>query len=151
MTRILSKQVAVPFVFCPSPVTIDKRADWGDNADNFQNGPKGAFLKMKSPVLVSHLVQPKADKSAPVGWVQNPTGPGLFDKAPIWVEDETLEVGAVKNLNTADGPIQYEVKKPSRVCYNERDGAADPDDAWVQSVEELEKNYEMPPTPVLTK
>ncbi len=139
MKRVLSKQTNVQFIFCPSPITIDKRAAWGSSHENLQHGPNGAFLKMKSVTEVSHLVQPNEDKTAPVGWVKG-SSPGLFSKSPIWVGEE-LQAGTVKVLNTFDGQIHYEVKKPSFVCFNEPNGKVDDTDVWVQTKEELEKNY----------
>ena len=53
MRRILSKQRDVRFFFCPSPVTIDKRAEWGNSADNHQQAPNGAFLKTSSDTEIS--------------------------------------------------------------------------------------------------
>jgi hypothetical protein len=140
MRKVESKQRSVLFVWCPSPVTIDKRAEWGkENADNLQRAPNGAFLKMSSPTEVSHLVQPNADKTAPVGWVPS-DGPGLFNKAPIWV-DQILRPGDFKHLRTLDGDIEYEIKEPSMVTYNDRDGKANLEDGWVQTVANLQKNY----------
>ena len=144
IVRVLSKQRNVVFVFCPWPVTIDKRADWGPNADNLQHAPNGAFLKINDDaVTVSHLVQPNADKSAPVGWQQTTPGtPGLYDKLPIWVDNTELVIGSRVSMQTADGKIQYEIKEPSRVCYNGNENGADYNDGWVQTVKNLEKNYE---------
>jgi hypothetical protein len=140
MKLIESTQRNVAFVFCGSPLTIDKRASWGENDDNFQKAPNGAFLKMKSETEVSHLVQPNADKTAPVGWVPG-DNLGQFHKAPIWVDEEILQPGTTKELSTIDGDIKYEVTAPSMVCYNDLNGKPNLNDAWVQSVEQIEKNY----------
>jgi hypothetical protein len=140
MKKIQSTQRNVSFVFCPSPVTIDKRGEWGDNADNLQHGAGGAFLKMKDQTTVSHLVQPNEDKTAPIGWVVG-SGPGLFDKTPIWIEEEVLPVGSTKVLQTLDGVMSYEVKKPSVVCYNDLDGKPNQKDSWAQTLDNLRSNY----------
>ena len=139
-----SKQQNIQFVFCPSPITIDKRASWGDNESNFQHGPNGAFLKMVDSATVSHLVQPKDDLSAPIGWVPTwiPTDQlGRFDKSPIWIDDTPIDRGEV-TLNTKDGTIVYTVTEPSYRCYNMLDdGNPDLADSWIQTVRELDKNY----------
>lgn len=95
---------------------------------------------MKTETEVSHLVQPNADKSAPVGWVPG-SGPGLFDKAPIWIDDKQPEVGSTVKMETLDGPIEYEVKEPSYVCYSGDADGPNKQDGWVQTVENVEKNY----------
>jgi len=141
MRLILSKQNDIPFVFCASPITIDKRADWGNNLDNLQTAANGAFLKLSSPTEVSHLVQPNEDKSAPIGWVRG-SSPGLFSKSPIWVEEEVLQPGETKKMKTMDGNLNFEVKEPSVVCYNGDETGPDLNDGWVQTVRELRKNYE---------
>lgn len=142
MRKLRSKQRDVQFLFCKSPVTIDKRSEWGDSADNLQQAPNGAFLKTSSPTEVSHLVQPNADKTAPIGWMPG-SEPGLFDKLPIWVDDENvLQTGAVKKLTTADGEIEYTAKESSMVCYNDLNGAPNEADVWVQTVAAIKKNYE---------
>lgn len=46
--RVLSKQRNVRFIFCEDPITIDKRSSWGENSDNLQHGPNGAFLKNRT-------------------------------------------------------------------------------------------------------
>lgn len=140
MRLIRSKQRNVPFVFCASPVTIDKSADWGPG--NLQNAPNGAFLKMSSPTEVSHLVQPNEDKTAPIGWVPG-DGSGLFNKAPIWVEEEILQPGTSRDVNTLDGMIVYQVREPSMICYNGDEKVANIYDGWIQTVRELTKNYEL--------
>lgn len=142
MRKLQSKQRDVQFLFCKSPVTIDKRADWGDSAENLQHGPNGAFLKTSSPTEVSHLVQPNADKTAPIGWMPG-SGPGLFDKLPIWIYDENvLQAGEVKKLMTADGEMEYTAKDLSLVCLNDLNGAPNEADAWVQTIAEIRKNYD---------
>lgn len=144
MRYVTSKQVGVLFVFCPSPVVIDKRAAWGPTADNLQEAPKGAFLKMnKVPGkvdVVSHLVQPNADKSAPVGWMAG-SELGLFDKLPIWVDEEILPVGTIRQVNGLDGVMTYEIKEPSVVTYNGDTNGHNPNDGWVQTVKNVQKNY----------
>lgn len=145
MKKLLSKQLGVQFIFCESPITIDKRGAWGDNPDNFQKGPNGAFLKTDAKGNISHLVQPNADNTAPIGWIPSTAVPvvGHYDKKPIWITNELIEPGAVLNVKTLDGDIEYKIEKPSRVCYNSApDGTADLNDVWVQTVEALIKNYE---------
>jgi hypothetical protein len=141
MRLIQSKQRDVAFVFCSAPIIIDKRAEWGPDPSNLQNAQNGAFLKMSSPVEVSHLVQPNETKTAPVGWVPG-SAPGLFSKSPIWVEDEILEPGMVKNMKTLDGELNYEVKEPAVVCYNGTEDGPNLVDGWVQTLKVLKKNYE---------
>ncbi len=140
MRKVSSNQKDVPFAWCPSPVTIDKRGEWGASAENLQHGPGGAFLKFASPTSISHLVQPNADKTAPVGWIVG-SGPGLFSKSDIWITCDELQPGARVGMQTADGPISYDVKVPSMVCYNDKDGAPNLDDGWVQTMKDLKKNY----------
>lgn len=137
--RLISKQRGIKFIYCASPITIDKSEEWGPN--NFQIAKNGAFLKMKNENEISHLVQPNSDNTAPIGWVQ--TGvPGYFDKAPIYISEE-LEIG-MYSIKTLDGLIDYTVTEPSVICYNEKDGNIDLDDCWIQTIEEIEKNYELP-------
>lgn len=129
------------FVFCPSAITIDKRADWGDTADNLQQGPNGAFLKMADAYTVSHLVQPNEDKTAPVGWIVG-SERGPFDKAPIWIDEvNVLKAGDTKKMKTLDGLITYTAKEPAMICYNDVEGKPNFDDGWVQTVANLKKNY----------
>jgi hypothetical protein len=134
-------------VACKSPITIDKREAWGDAPANFQDGINGAFLKMKSPTEVSHLVQPKPDWSAPEGWV--PTGiPGIYDKSPIWIEERVIPAGEVTELKTADNakPLEYRFDAPSVICYNtDANDQPNPKDAWVQKLTDLMTNYEYEP------
>ncbi len=145
MKLIQSNQKNVAFVFCSSPITIDKSDSWG--AGNLQQAPNGAYLKMSSATEISHLVQPNADMTAPIGWVPG-SAPGLFNKAPIWVDDQhVLQPGDRKELMTADGPIDYEVREPSMVCYNDQNGAPNLDDAWVQKLSDIKKNYVLEATP----
>lgn len=142
MKKINSNQVGIRFIHCAAPVTIDKRGSWGDDPDNFQKGPKGAFLKMKDALSVSHLVQPKPDNSAPIGWMPGSVS-GLFNKLPIWVDDEkVIQTGESITINTADGRIKYTAEKPSMVTYNDLCGQPDPDDAWVQKISDIEANYD---------
>lgn len=140
MRRVTSKQSEVPFVWCSSPVVIDKRAEWGSDPSNLQSAPNGAFLKMGSSTNVSHLVQPNESKTAPIGWVPG-NGPGLFDKAPIWIEDTVLQPGETKQMKTRDGDLNYEVKEPAVVCYNGDANGPDMTDGWVQTIANLKKNY----------
>lgn len=141
MIKVLSKQVNVPFVYCPSPIVIDKRDDWGPSEDNYQRAPKGAYLKMSDDITVSHLVQPNEDNSAPIGWEVTPY-PGLFTKSPIFITEEVLDAGITVHISTLDGPIQYEVKEPSMICFNQtKVGDINYADSWVQSMKNLEKNY----------
>lgn len=144
MRYVTSKQVGVPFVFCPSPVTIDKRAAWGPMADNLQEAPNGAFMKMNKVSgkvdEVSHLVQPNVDKSAPVGWMAG-AEVGLFDKLPIWVDEKVLQPGTKKEVNGLDGVMTYEVQEPSVVTYNGDESGPDLTDDWVQTVKNVQKNY----------
>lgn len=142
MKLVKSKQRGVKFIWCSSPITIDKRAAWGDSADNLQIAKDGAFLKINDDGSVSHLVQPNADKTAPIGWHKSDDGIG-YDKLPIWVADEVLEAGTVHKMNTADGPIEYSVTEPSRVCYNDNGGQPNMSDGWVQTEKNLAKNYEI--------
>jgi hypothetical protein len=142
MRRIVSKQQNVAFIFCASPVIIDKRAEWGADPSNLQTAPDGAFLKMSSPTAVSHLVQPNTDKTAPIGWILG-DGPGLFSKAPIWVDEEVLQPGSTKSMTTRDGNLNYDVTAPSMVCYNGDENGPDLTDGWVQKLTDLAKNYEL--------
>lgn len=148
MRFVTSKQVNIPFIFCPDPVVIDKRKSWGESEDNFQKAPNGAFLKMKDSKTVSHLVQPNSDKTAPVGWVYSGQG-NYYDKLPIFV-GEKLNKGETKRVKTLDGEIDYEAKEDSWVVYNVKNitnhgeyGGYEPDldDCWVQKESDLIKNY----------
>jgi hypothetical protein len=141
MKLVKSKQKDVPFVWCPSPLTLDKRQSWGNDSSNLQIAPDGAFLKMNGNV-VSHLVQPNADKTAPIGWIPG-SGEGLFDKEPIWVESEVCHSeGSVVELNTLDGPLTYTVESSSYVCFNDLNGSPNLSDSWLQTEENLRKSYE---------
>lgn len=138
---IISKQRS-EFLPCYSPVTIDKRKDWGDNSDNVQKADNGAFLKISNNE-VTHLVQPKEDFSAPIGWVKveySEHSKILYSKLPIWVDMKPLREGEICTLQTKDGQIQYEIKEESYICYNDNNGL-DPSDPWIQTRKELEKNY----------
>lgn len=141
MRFVNSKQKNVAFVRVNDPITIDKRNAWGDDPTNMQLGPNGAYLKMKNPTLVSHLVQPNADNTAPIGWVPG-DGPGLFSKESIWVEDEVLSAGTTKFVQTLDGPINYTIKAPSVVVYNGNSAGPNFNDSWIQTVAALVENYE---------
>lgn len=142
MRLIQSRQINVAFVWCQSPITIDKQVEWGVGPGNFQSASNGAFLKMKSPTEVSHLVQPNEDKTAPVGWIPG-DGPGLYTKLPIWVTGEILETGTVLLMKTFDGGLNYYAKEPSMVCYNGDASGHNLDDGWVQTLSDLYKNYEV--------
>lgn len=141
-----SNQHNVRFVWCPSPVTIDKSGSWGEG--NFQKGPNGAFLKLNNDfVTVSHLVQPNADKTAPKGWMPqiNPENeeliPGFFDKGDIWVVENTVLENQEFKLNTLDGPLTYNVTEPSIIVCNDENGEPDLNDAWVMTIKNFNKNY----------
>jgi len=145
MTRINSKQFNVAFVFCPSPITIDKRKDWAgadgqQDESNLQKAPNGAFLKMSSPTEVSHLVQPNADRTAPEGWVPG-DGPGLFTKSPIWVTGVEIPAGTPTEVYTLDGGITYTFDEPAMLCYNGDENGPNYNDGWVQTMKNLRKNY----------
>ena len=135
-----SKQKNVEFVFCPSPITIDKTASWGPG--NFQNGPEGAFLKINNDGSVSHLVQPNASKTAPIGWVKTDV-PRLFNKMPIGVLQVLTEIGNTVDLSTKDGDMNYLIQEESYlVCNLNEDGITpNKEDSWVITKKELEKNY----------
>lgn len=149
MKLIQSTQVDQQFVMVTSPVTIDKSAEWGEG--NLQKGPTGGFLKLADPLTVSHLVQPKPDFSAPIGWRPG-SQPGLFTKNPIWVDEENvLQPGTKHSLMTADGPMEYEVNEPSMLCYNDLDGEPNLDDVWIQKISAIRKNYVLDDQPVRKK
>ena len=141
MRLIESKQRNVAFVFCSSPVTIDKRSDWGSGADNLQVAPNGAFLKMKSSTEVSHLVQPNDDNTAPVGWIPG-DGPGLFNKSPIWVTDEVIPARTDVKVKTLDGELNYNYEEPSMITYNGDTNGPNINDGWLTTISDLEKYYE---------
>ena len=138
--KVLSKQRNVSFIFCSDPITIDKRKSWGESNDNLQIATNGAFLKMKTPFEVSHLVQPNEDKTAPVGWVS--VGDGLYNKLPIHIIRK-VEAGEIVELNTLDGKITYECKELSAIVCNDCNGSPDENDCWIQSWENIIKNYEV--------
>lgn len=140
-------------MWCPAPITIDKTASWG--AGNFQEGPNGAFLKINSDFYtVSHLVQPNADKTAPLGWVPTEEAvtkdmKGLFDKMDVWVvtnEDDSFLVlnDQIFTLKIADSkkPFNYEITEPSVIVCNDINGEPNMDDAWIIKLADFEKNYE---------
>ncbi|MFA7284634.1 MAG: hypothetical protein WC004_02325 [Candidatus Absconditabacterales bacterium] len=143
MRKITSKQRDILFLLCKSPITIDKSAEWGPG--NSQLAPDGAFLKINEgeggKMDISHLVQPNPEKTAPIGWVSNGQ-PNRFDKAPIWVDQKILNAGETVALQTADGPINYQVTEASYLCYNDKEGMPNLQDSWVQTRKNLEKNYE---------
>jgi hypothetical protein len=125
------------FIYCPNPVTIDKRKSWGNDESNFQQAPDGAFLKIDGKNQVSHLVQPKSCKMEPIGWTFDEGE--TFEKDPIWVSDEFNETDI--KLKTKDGVINYEVTEPSVICCNGDSVSPDYTDPWIQKVSELKKNY----------
>ncbi len=140
MKKAISNQKSIRFVWCPKPVAIT--ASWG-----LQEAPDGAFLKLQDDfVTVSHLVQPNADKTAPIGWepIYNPENgeliPGFFDKKDIWVADVVLE-NQQFNLKTADGPMSYDITEPSYIVCNDKNGEPDLEDSWVMTVATFSKNY----------
>jgi hypothetical protein len=149
MKKYNSKQQNVPFIWCPDPITIDKRSSWGNTDDNLQVAPNGAFLKVYAELnnctttqVVSHLVQPKEDKSAPIGWV--PVQFGLFSKEPIWIDNNIIPSGKTYEFRTADGKMVYCLDEDAKVCYNcLENGEPDYEDGWLQKVSEIEKNYEL--------
>lgn len=137
MKLIQSRQKDVTFIKCPDPVIIDKSKSWGPG--NLQNGPGGAFLKMKNPSTVSHLVQPNDDFSAPIGWVY--TGKeNLYDKAPIYVGEKVLK-GETKSLHTLDGFINYVADEDSFVVCNQVDEQPNLADSWLIKESQLKKDY----------
>lgn len=140
MKQIPSKQIGVHFIYCADPITIDKRLAWGNDENNLQIGLNGAFLKMKDETTVSHLVQPNADKSAPVGWMKS-AGIG-YDKLPIWVSEEVIPANTKFQLTTLDGLMVYSFDEDAVLCYNSQEnGDADYADAWPQKISEVKKNY----------
>lgn len=136
MKKIKSRQENVKFIFCPSPFTIDKSEEWGEG--NLQQFPNGGFLKINDDGKVSHGVQPNEGGTAPLGWEVQENG--LFRKKPIWLSPEVHTEGVI-SMETADGQIDYEVKEPSMVTYNDLNGEPNRNDGWVQTVANLEKNY----------
>ncbi|MEK7639278.1 MAG: hypothetical protein AAB388_03915 [Patescibacteria group bacterium] len=139
--RIVSKQRNVRFVYCPHPINIDMSCVWGDNGDSFQRAPNGSFLKLTEDGLtVQHLVQARPDKSAPIGW-EHGDHPGLYNKLPIWIEGTIIQSGVLE-VPTLDGLISLTVTEPSMICYNDRDGAPESRDVWVQTIANLVKNYD---------
>lgn len=152
MLFIESKQKFQKFSWCPHPVTIDKSKDWGPG--NMTEFPDGVFLKHDgSTGDVTHGVQPNADKTAPVGWIKSnltaalmvPSTYQYFDKSPIWIEDETLKEDTV--VKTLDGVIEYKYDPlvASVICYNGCANGPYMEDAWVQTVKNIEKNYVLSP------
>ena len=150
-TKIESKQKNVKFIFCSSPITIDKSKEWG--GDNLQVAENGAWLKIneievvipseiyKDGILqlkeeVSHLVQ--GDKNSPVGWVKSGSS-NRFSKLPIWVckvKDQN-EI----TIQTLDGPMKYKVDENSILCANDLNGEVNINDMWVSDVKTVNKNY----------
>lgn len=142
MKKLLSTQQAILFLFCPSPITIDKSAVWGPG--NLQQGLNGAYLKLDDNGAVSHLVQPNEDNTAPIGWVRSTDDHILpcFDKAPIWIDNQKpLSADDKLSLITKDGTINYEITELSYICFNDLNGQPDTTDSWIQTEKELKKNY----------
>ena len=97
----------------------------GNTDGNLQVVPNGAFLKVYKGLnkgisiqTVSHLVQPKVDKSAPISWIPASFSAGLFDKEPIWVEDKIIHAFDPYEFRTVDGKIVYCLDENAKVCYN---------------------------------
>ena len=141
MKKLISKQTNIAFLTCTDPVTIDKRASWGNNESNLQSAPNGGFLKLKDATTISHLVQGNADMTAPVGWI--PTGtPGLFDKKPIWIDEQFVPANTPYKLKTLDGEMEYNLAEDAYICYNSKDdGEPDLADVWLQKESDVKKNY----------
>lgn len=140
----VSKQKNVRFAYCDNPIILDKSKDWGPG--NKQVANHGCFLKLDDKAaVVSHLVQPNKDKSAPIGWTRT-NKPGYFDKNDICVLRE-LSSGEKVMLNTKDGKINYVANGPSYiVCNTDSRGYPDTSDPWVISKPELEKSYKINPS-----
>jgi hypothetical protein len=138
-----SVQVPTKFFWCPDPVTIDKSSSWGPG--NFQTASDGAFLKWDDKKgRISHLVQPNAEKTAPIGWVPT-SDPTIFLKSPIGVITRVEPPSDNLDILTKDGPISYVVTEPVYVVCNlwASDNSFDPTDCWVMKVSEFDKNYSM--------
>lgn len=133
-----STQRNIDFVYCPHPVTVDKSAEWGKG--NIQQFPNGVFLKKNDEGIITHGVQPNDDQSAPVGWRLQPDG--FFEKLPIWLIKE-LEVGTMVELDTLDGVINYEVKKPTYLVCQNLNGEPNLSDSWAISVENFNNSYSL--------
>ena len=114
MRLVHSRQVGVRFLWCGSPITIDKRSSWGSDAENLQIAKEGAFLKVKNDTEVSHLVHPNSAKDAPVGWIPG-SKPGTFDKSPIYL-CEAVEADVSLTIQTLDGEITYKPQEKAVVC-----------------------------------
>jgi len=136
MRKITSQQRNVNFSFCPSPVTIDKSEEWGEG--NVQEFPNGAYLKHDDAGIITHGVQPNDNLTSPVGWISDDKG---YQKLPIWIGEYITDTRLV-SLQTLDGVVNYQVNKPSYICYN-GDEKPNNKDCWVQSEEELIKNYNL--------
>ena len=74
MRRIESNQRNVEFIYCSSPVTIDKSSEWGEG--NLQNFPNGVFLKVKpeNNTIVTHGIEPNKLGDCPTGWIEDSYG-----------------------------------------------------------------------------
>lgn len=150
MKKATATQKSIRFVWCASPITIDKSKSWGEG--NLQVANDGAYLRLQDDfVTVSHLVQPNADKTAPIGWkpmVKPTVGviPGFFDKNDIWVvTDEGNNLLVLNNqefkLKTLDGEMIYNITEPTVIVCNDNNGEPNMEDAWVIKLKDFEKNY----------
>ena len=131
---VTSKQNNVNFIYCSSPITIDKSKDWGGN--NLQVA-ETAWLKLNSDNTVSHLVQDNGFESAPLGWFRNSNG--SFDKSPIYVII-ALETG-IHPVKTKDGDMDYNVTESSYLVCNLLSNKPDYNDCWVMTKKDLLKHY----------
>jgi len=142
-----SFQRYIMFFWLSSPTTIDKQADWGEGDDNYQMFPNGTYLKASDgtgDIEISHGVQPNEAGTAPLGWTYN--SPNRYDKLSIWVSHEIYPAGTKLTVKTADNvkPLEYICKKDSVLVANYLpSGEPNTDDVWVQTVENLEKNYDI--------
>lgn len=140
MRKIRSLQRNILFIFCPYPITIDKRDEWGYDPRNVQQAPHGAFLKISSNNTVCHLVHANSDGTAPIGWEKGNVY-GTFNKSPIWVEEELLEPDTKKKVRTLNGLVTYSVLTTSVLCYNDKNGEPDFKDGWVMPLYQIKKDY----------
>lgn len=153
-TKIESKQKNVKFIFCSSPITIDKSKEWG--GDNLQVAENVAWLKINENIVktpakhwrdseenviieeVSHLVQHDDCRNCPVGWYKENLA-NRFSKLPIWVckiKDQNQIT-----IQTLDGPMTYKVDENSILCANDLNGEANMNDMWVSDEKTVSKNY----------
>lgn len=141
---VRSRQRGVEFIFCPYPVTVDKRKSWGDSPQNVQEFPNGVYLKTDSTGNISHGVQPNdTDGKSPLGW-SSTEDPRRFDKLDIWIDDTVIPAMSVTSVKGKDGFMKYEFEEPSYLCHNcNPDGGIDLDDGWVSKVPSVTKDYEV--------